>query len=204
VSDDFNAPLPDSAGQPAVMPEKKPGFLSTSSGKIIAIVVAVGALAIIAGIVVAIVIFVFGGQVVDDVEVRIQPWTPTAPGQSASDTATIVAAQPAAAVSNSEVFTFRDIFEPLLKPIVETTATVDGGTDDVTPAGDDVLYIEDIISEGGELKVVATLNGTTYTLGAGDSISGTPWQVLSVSSTQVIMLYGDVQITLTIGQGITK
>jgi len=51
---------------------------------------------------------------------------------------------------------------------------------------------------------VLLLNDQTYTLAAGEVISGTPWQVLSVSSTSVTMLYGDTQVTLTVGQGITK
>jgi hypothetical protein len=114
-------------------------------------------------------------------------------------------------VPNSDVFTFRDIFEPLLKPIPEPspdatpTTTPDGQTPDgQTPMVPGVLYLVDMITEDGILKGVFVLNGERYTLAPGDSIPDTPWQLLRISPTEVTMLYGDQQITLTIGQGYFK
>ena len=47
-------------------------------------------------------------------------------------------------------------------------------------------------------------NGQTYTLAEGESIPNTPWQVLEINSSTVVMLYGDARITLSVGVGISK
>lgn len=184
----------------------KQGFFSTPTGRIVAIVIGLGVLGIIAGIAVAIALFVFAGQAVDELEVQIQEQTSTTPTATAEAPAAAAPATPAPAVANSAIFTFRDIFEPLLKPIPEpssdTTPTTD--PDNETPTNPDTLYLTDIVSEDGVLKAELSLNNVTHVLAVGESISGTPWQVLRITSTQVTMLYGDVQVTLGIGQGVTK
>lgn len=197
----------------AVTDAPKQGFFATQTGRIVAIVVGLGVLGIIAGIAVAIALFVFAGQAADEIEVQIQEQTATPPQTGETEIAP-TAASPAAPVPNSEVFTFRDIFEPLLKPIPEpssdtTTTTTPGTTpgatpDNQTPMAPGVLYLVDMITEDGVLKGVFVLDGERYTLAPGDSIPDTPWQLLRISPTEVTMLYGDQQITLTIGQGYFK
>lgn len=211
MSDELNAPgaLPP-AGDDTT--GKKPGFLSTTTGKIVAIVVGLGVLGIIAGIAVAIVLFVFGSQAVDDLEDQMGEITITETTESDSDGVAVQAEAPAAEIANSEVYTFRDIFVPLIKPLPEETTTTTTGTtttstsetDTVTPTADNTLYLDGVVTQDGVLMAQLRYNGVNYTLGPGGVIPNSPWQVLRVSSSSVTMLYGDVQVTLSVGQGITK
>lgn len=199
---DAAAPVEPVAGE---APAAKKSFLSTGAGKLVIVVVALGVLAIIAGVVIALVLFVFGKSVVDDMDITITPAESTS---TVETTETAEAAAPAEAVENSEVFTFRDIFEPLLVPLVEpstdstTSSTPDTDTANTTTSG--TLYLTNIIVEGTEYQAVLSLDGVTYTLSDGERVGSTPWQVVTVNGTSVVMLYGDTQVTLTIGQGITK
>ncbi len=54
------------------------------------------------------------------------------------------------------------------------------------------------------MQGVFVWNGVTYTEGAGGTIDSSPWKVLEVNSDSVVMLYGDTQVTLTVGQGVSK
>jgi hypothetical protein len=181
------------------------GFFATPNGKIVGIVIALGVLLIVAGIAMAIVLFVLAGDVVDELEVQIQEQT-TEPAPTGETEVAPTAASPAAPVPNSAVFTFRDIFDPLLKPLptasTDTTPTTDPDTETPTTSG--TLYLNDIITEDGVLKAVLSLDDVTYRLAVGEGIPGTPWEVLRISSSQVTMLFGDIQVTLAIGQGIVK
>ena len=103
----------------------------------------------------------------------------------------------------SATFTFRNVFAPSIKPPVpaaeETTSTATGSTD-----SPDTLYLTDIVSTDSGRNAVFVWNGTTYTLPEGGTIPGTPWKVVSIGTDSVVMLYGDSQVTLTLGQGISK
>jgi len=191
-------------------PEKKQGFFSTSGGRLVAIVGALALLAIIGGVVAAVVLGSLFSDAVDDAVVEVTEGGQTDEG-SQSATTTVEASSPAAEVRNSEIFTFRDIFDPLLEPLPDSSTSTDAtstsdtdDTDTVTPDTQDVLYLDGVVTEDGVMKAELRYNGTTYTLGPGEGIPGTPWEVLKVSSTSVTMLYGDVQVTLAVGQGITK
>jgi hypothetical protein len=35
-------------------------------------------------------------------------------------------------------------------------------------------------------------------------VGDTPWKVLSISDTSVVMLFGDDRVTISVGQGLTK
>lgn len=185
---------------------KKAGFLATPTGKIVAIVVGLGVLGIVAGIAVAIVLYVFGSQAVDELEGQLEQ--PPAAGESANSTATPEVKTPATEIGNAELFTFRDIFEPLIKAASTATATDPATgtttTDTVTPTSTNTLYLDGVVTEDGVLKAQLRYNGQSYSLAAGGVIPSSPWQVLRVSSTNVVMLYGDVQVTLGVGQGISK
>lgn len=191
-------------------PEKKQGFFSTSGGRLVAIVGALALLAIIGGVVAAVVLGSLFSDAVDDAVVEVTEGGQTDEG-SQSATTTVEASSPAAEVRNSEIFTFRDIFDPLLEPLPDSSTSTDAtstsdtdDTDTVTPDTQDVLYLDGVVTEDGIMKAELRYNGTTYVLGPGEGIPGTPWEVLKVSSTSVTMLYGDVQVTLAVGQGITK
>ncbi len=118
-----------------------------------------------------------------------------------------------APVPLKRVFTFRDIFDPLIEPAPEaasgsgTTSGTDPGvtgsttTTSTASANDGTLTLQNVVSVDGEPAAVLLLNGQTYTLKEGGVISGTPWKVLSIDGQTVIMLYGDVQVTLSVGHG---
>ena len=117
-----------------------------------------------------------------------------------------------APVPLKRVFTFRDIFDPLIEPVpaptsssgtTTSTSTVTGSTTTTATASSDTLTLQNVVSVDDEPAAVLLLNGQTYTLKAGEAISGTPWKVLSIDGQTVVMLYGDVQVTLSVGQGVT-
>lgn len=200
MSDELGiTPAPPSGG------EKKAGFLSTSAGKIVAIVVGLGVLGIIAGIAVAIVLYVFGSAAVEELESQIQQ-PPAAQNGDDTQAGGAEVPTPADELPNSAIFTFRDIFVPLIKPLVDpaTTAGTTTTTDTVTPTATNTLYLDGVVTQDGVLTAQLRWNGASYTLAAGGAIPNSPWQVLRVSSTSVTMLYGDIQVTLSVGQGITK
>ena len=210
MSDDRMDATGAQAPETTDVPEKKPGFFSTPGGRLVGIVGALALLAIIGGVVAAVILGSLFSDAIDDAVVEVTE-TGQTEGESGDSTMTVEAAAPAAEVRNSEVFTFRDIFDPLLEPLPTTSTSTDsttttdpGDTDTVTPDTPDVLYLDGVVTEDGIMKAELRYNGTTYTLGPGEGIPDTPWEVLRVSSTSVTMLYGDIQVTLAVGQGITK
>jgi tetrahydromethanopterin S-methyltransferase subunit F len=191
----------------AAEPTTKSGFFSTPGGRIVGIVVALGVLGMIAGIVFAVVMFVLNPATVEEGQFPTTPVTPSTESPTTTEaTETVAAAAPAAEVANSEIFTFRDIFEPLIKPAAEQAAS--GGstteTDTVTARTDDTLYLNEVITRDGELVAVMMLGDDAYELSEGESIPDSPWRVLRITSTQVTMLYGDAQVIIGVGEGITK
>lgn len=195
-----------------------PAQAARSGSNLGTVVLALGALAIVGGIIAALVLFVFAPKS-NDIEVR----TPQTPAASGSTTASPTPAPQVAAgssvrvVTNDQVFTFRDVFEPLLKPIKKpatggttgdtTGGTTGGGTTTPVDTNDysaGTLYLLDIVTEDGVMKAKMVWNQTEITLTEGQSISGTPWKVLDITANSVIMLYGDQQVPLTVGQGISK
>lgn len=185
----------------------KAGFFSTPAGKAVMIVGALGVLAVIAGVAVAVVLRFVLPQVAD-VEIRV-------PEQQASKPATQAAggkegpAQPAPAVSYDQVFRFRDIFDPLIKPSEETSeepAPTETTTDtvDATEYAPNTLYFINIAQDSERLYAVLVWNGTVYTLPEGGVIPDSPWKVLDIRTSSVIMLYGDQQVVIALGQGVQK
>lgn len=206
MSDEMNAPQPPGTAEPGA-PTGKGGFLSTPGGRIVAIVVGLGVLAVVAGIAVAVVLFVFGGQAAEQIADEVGQQVT---GGSTTTTGTVVAQAeaPANEVANAEVFTFRDIFVPLIKPLPVAQApgstTTSTTPDTVTPTTKNTLYLDGVVTQDGVLMAQLRYNDNSYTLGAGGVIPNSPWQVLRVSSTSVTMLYGDIQVSLSIGQGRAK
>jgi hypothetical protein len=181
-------------------PSEKKSFLSAGSSKVVIIAAALGALAVIAGIVIVLVVFVFGKSVADQVDVTIDPSPPAA----TVETTETVASGPAEAVANAEVFTFRDIFEPLIVLSVDTTTTTTSDPDTANTTTTGTLYLTRTFLQDSAWMAEFSLDGVTYTLGDGDRVGDSPWQVVTVSDGSAVMLFGDTRVVLTVGQGITK
>ena len=134
----------------------------------------------------------------------------TTPAPEAAD----VPAEPAQ-VPLTEVFTFRDIFESLVTPASTTGSSGDAGTT-TTPGGDsgtdgngsgasaNSILLQDITVENGEPTAVIVWEGQTYNAQEGDQIGDSPWQVLDIRESSVVMLYGDTQVVLSVGQQVSK
>lgn len=182
--------------------DSKVGFLSTTTGKLvvggIALVLVLGAVGA------AVFYFILGGAVTGAVDQAIN--TQTSSTVSTSSATTEVPVSPSER-SLASTFTFRNVFAPTVKKTFEASATT-GSTDATTTAGSDVpadtLFLQSIISENGARAAVFIWNGQTYTVGEGEQVGSSPWKALQINSDSVLMLYGDSQVTLSIGQGVGK
>jgi Tfp pilus assembly protein PilP len=103
-------------------------------------------------------------------------------------------------VSNADVFVARDPFRPMIEP----TKTVEPSTTATETVPKDTIVLHQIVSSNGEYKAVLSWNETTYTAGEGETLGKTPWKVISVSEDSCVLLYGDVRVTLTVGEGMSK
>lgn len=123
----------------------------------------------------------------------------------------------------SSTFAFRDVFVPTTNPATMpesssgtsdtsgTTADTDGTSGDGDGDGssdsdvpDDTLLLKSITTVDGEPVATFVWNGQTYEAGEGDTLGDTPWKVVSISGDTVVMMYGDSQVSLTVGQGVSK
>jgi hypothetical protein len=199
--------------QPPEDANGKKGFLSTTAGKAVLIVGAVVLLLSALGVVGMLLLgYLFTSSVEDAIESQGQvPVTDQSAAPATGEPEDVI--QEPSDVPLNEIFSFRDIFDPLVEPLppddgsdTGTGTDVDGDTDGDADAdvSTDTLYLQDITSEDGIPIAVLELNGETYRLEEGQSIPDTPWQVLSIGTSSVVMLYGDTQVTLSIGQGIAK
>jgi len=197
---DAAAPLEPMDGEPV-----KKGFLNTTTGKL---VVGGIALVLVLGAVGAAVFFFFISGAVDG---SVQVTTTSTASTAATGTVeTTQTPENPAERSLASTFTFRNIFAPTVKRTYETADTSDTASTDSSTTGAsvdvpaDTLYLQSIISENGEPKAVFIWNGETYTVGEGEQVSDSPWKVLQINSDSVLMLYGDSQVTLSVGQGVGK
>jgi len=101
-------------------------------------------------------------------------------------------------------FTFRNIFAPTMKMPTAIPSTTTATSVKPSDVPTDTLYLESIQTENGEKTATFIWNGSEHTLGNGDTLSDTPWKVVTVGEAEVEMLYGDIEVTLTVGQGLTK
>ena len=119
-------------------------------------------------------------------------------------------------------FTFRNVFAPTVKkptpdsviasltaPVVTTStasaSSGSGSTSDLLSKTDkDTLYLVSIQTVDSQKTATFIWNGSLYTLNAGDTIPDTPWRGVSIGDSSAVMLYGDTQVTLTTGQGLSK
>ena len=181
-------------------------FLTSSTGRLIiggailfAVLVVVGALT-----------FFFlvnsGGQA------PVPAPAPSGASQAASPTTPPVS-PPEAGLK--ETFTFRNIFAPTVPPVFATTATSSATATSTTTTtstepsattsgATDTLILKSIVTDNGVKVATFEWNGANYDCVDGDTVDDSPWKVVKIGSDSVLMLYGDSQVTLTVGQGFTK
>jgi len=192
--------MPDSgAGAPR-------GKRASSRGRLL-----IGAVLLVAVVAAAAAVFLlFGQSDSPDEGAPVALSTPSAAAADASATAApattseSVPAPPEVALD--EVFTFRDIFVPLVKAETSSeTASETSSTSDGTPeTSEGTILLQDITVENGEPTAVLVWDGKTYSAQEGDQIDDSPWKVLEIGSDSVVMLYGDTQVVLSVGQQVTK
>lgn len=198
---DAGAPLPEPTDPPK---SGLAGFLSTTTGKLV--VGGVALLIVVAAVGAILFLFVF--QSGSDSSSLV----PTgAPKPSAVASGTAGASEDTSPTERkveplTDTFSFRDIFVPTVKPAVESTSTTSSagasGTVDPTAIPENTLYLVSVQTVDGAEVATLIWNGTTYEVGEGDQLDGTPWQVLQINGSSVVMLYGDSQVTLTVGQAL--
>lgn len=204
IGQDLGAPAADIAG---MQPESPKGPLASPVARIVVIVAAVAGLLVVGGIVLAIVLFTFGQKsaeqaAVDNLNASLNAPQAVAATSSVETTAPVTGNVQVVPVTNSDVFTARDPFEPVIKPLPEVTTTP---SVPATGSADwNTLVLENIVTSNGVLTAILKWNGSTYTAVAGQQLDSSPWQVLSITKTTATMLYGDVQVTLSIGEGVAQ
>jgi len=187
---DDSVTLKVSQSSTAIKDKASSGFASNR------VVIIVGAAVLVLLLAAAAVFLVFN-FLEGSVENLLQDTQPVA-NEGIVPTATVEISVEPGLVPYTELFTFRDIFDPVLKPSLVATPA-----QEATPALDpDVLYLLNIVVEDGVSRALLELDGTQHTLAEGESIPGTPWLLQSINSGSVVMLFGDVPITLAIGHGV--
>jgi hypothetical protein len=199
---------PDAPPVPMTIDEEAPkGFLGSTTGKWV-----VGGIALVLVLIaigVAAYVFLFSTPAT----VVVTSVTPPKPAGvvttgSVSPTATAPIVVPGERPLTS-TFTFRNIFAPTMaEPVAAipetSTAAASSGTTATPNVPADTLYLASIQTVDGKQTATFIWNKQTYTLGEGDPIPNSPWQVLQINTSSVVMLFGDTQVTLSLGQGLTK
>lgn len=178
------------------------GFMSTTVGKLV--VGGVAVLLVLIAIGAILFLYVFNAPMPESGLI-----IPGSTNATASAEATVVV-RPAPTLQDT--FAFRNIFEPTVKPrVASTTTNTDGSTDGTSTGGIDpatvppnTLVLTSISTVDGEPVATFIWNGQTYTVGEGEQLEGTPWKVVSIEGSTVVLLYGDATVSLTLGQGLTK
>jgi type IV pilus biogenesis protein PilP len=195
---------------PPPAPEKPAALFGLGIGKIIIAGVALFVVACLIGVVVWLTFFNSGPS---------SPSAPTAHKTSGSSSATSSSPNAADLPPTDPTekplessFTFRNIFAPTLKqpttPATSTasssTSSTSSGSSSTTNVAADTLYLQSIQTTDGKLQGTFIWNGKTYTAGKGDTLEGTPWKVVEINDNSAVMLYGDTEVTISVGQGLSK
>jgi hypothetical protein len=203
MADVPNAPIQSPEPVPGLAP--KAGFLSSTTGKVVLAVAALVVLLAIAGVVLG--IFAFGGlnSWLKSGSVTVVPATGAVAATTTTSVAGVVIVEPPQKPLSAS-FTFRNVFAPSIKAPVPASAEASSSGTSTSGSTDspDTLYLIDIVTTDSGRQGVFVWNGVTYTEGAGGVIDSSPWKVLEVGSDSVLMLYGDTQVTLSLGQGVSK
>jgi hypothetical protein len=216
VSDDMNM-----SGEEPIVPEGtvaplpappliKPGMARRN---ILLIIASVIVLVVLIGFVVA--GFLIAGSTTANLPgnapVTVVPGGPTTGSTGTTGSATPTGAiPPVPPVSNDDAFSPRNPFSPIPPIAIVSATTVDDSTNTSSTAGNNnddntnTLTLQDIVTENSVLKAVVKLNGHTYTLAAGEQVGSSNWSISEVHSDYIVALFGDVSVTLHLGQGSSK
>jgi type IV pilus biogenesis protein PilP len=195
---------------PVVLDEPKQGiagFVSTPTGRIVLIAAAVGLLLVIVGVVAAIVLTSMTAKSpAPSAPVTSSLTPPSAKPATAgvSTSPTIEGTRVVLPVTSKDVFTSRDPFEPVLKPLTTSVPATGPSNPGTQTTGVNILTLQDIATINGVRKAILWWNGVTFEAGAGDILPGTPWKVVSIGDNSVVMLFGDIQVNLTVGEGLQE
>jgi hypothetical protein len=215
VADATNIPVqPTDSSTPSSPFKSGAGFLATSTGKLVVGGTALLVLLVIVGASATLLTSGCSASMFKSGGVKVT----SAPGQSPGTTVVVAEAVPVAnppAKPLTSSFTFRNVFAPSVKPpirwIPEPTVVTESSDSDTpsnstspTVAPVTTLSLDAIVTEGDAHKGRFKWNGVSYTAGKGETIDGSPWKVLDVLPASCLMLYGDVQETIVVGQTITK
>jgi hypothetical protein len=133
---------------------------------------------------------------------------PTAPSGSTTTTSTSVEATRPPDLPIDDTYTFRNIFAPTVRAIkIKTVSSTTTSSTDTSVTSDvpaDTLVLKSIETDSGKKVANFQWNGAVYACHNGDQVDSSPWQVLTIYSDSVLMLYGDSRVTLTVGQGFSK
>jgi len=205
IPDNLDPPQPV---EPSGTSEQRVGFFGSTVGKVV--------LALAALVVVLIVIGLFAWFFLLN---SSAPQSGPSSATTSSGGSTVTSGSAAASESIPPVepqerplestFTFRNVFAPTLKqptPAAEVaSATSSSSTSESAESvPENTLYLKSIQTENGKKTATFIWNGQTYKLGEGDTIPDTPWKVVEIGDSSVVMLYGDTQVTLSPGQGLSK
>lgn len=178
--------------------EKIKQFLQTKRGKTIAIASAGGLAVFVILIVVAVVILSSGmGEPIVSGTGAITTTSTGAPSPSTAETQEATTTVQGPTISQDyEVYEYKDPFQPLISRTEE--ATEGASTQDKN------MLLDITTDANGVLYASVRYNGRTYDVKAGDVLDGSPYKVLVVDPDRVVFLYGDNQITLSIGEELTE
>ena len=194
----------------------KTGFFSSTAGRVLLVVGGVVVLLVICGVVAELVLGAaltgvtssLFGSAAGQAATTQQPAGGS--GTSVAGTAAALATMPAVPdVGDRDVFLPRDPFTVIKPPTVAVSSTsastsTSTATTSTASSSDTSLVLVDIVSDNGVAKAVFKYKGVEYTVGKGGTVDSSSWQVVSVGTSSVVMLYGDDRVTLYRGEGISK
>jgi hypothetical protein len=126
---------------------------------------------------------------------------PTPAGGGSTGSTTTAAPGPIVSIDNRDVFTPRNPFTVIL-PIeiaVPESDTSDNSDNNTETADTTTLTLRDIVTVDGVRKAVVRLAGVTYTLAAGETVGSSQWSIVEVNTNNIVALYGDVRVTISLG-----
>ena len=198
--------------------EKQPGFFSTRNGKIVIGAIGLFLVLLIAGGAVA--FFLINGllnQAASPTAVTTTKSTTVSGAATGTANASATASAPIVNPPEkplSSTFTFRNVFAPSVSPVypasassssTSTSSSSSSSTSTTSiPTEKNTLFLMSISTVNGEKQATFAWNGVLYTVGEGDQVDDSPWKVVSIGTNSVVMLFGDTQVTLTVGQGQSK
>lgn len=195
-----DSPAPDPLAEVAPTPEKTglAAFISTTAGRLVIGGIALALVLVALGIIA--VVFLFSGK--PSGEQVIIPVTGSKNATGAAEIKPVRRPDPAL----QDSFTFRNIFQPTIKPVITVEAESSGtsGTVNGIKVPDDTLFLESVAVENDEQVAKFIWNGQSYTAKEGMRLGTTPWKVLTIQGNTVDMIYGESRVTLVVGQGLGK